>query len=164
MRKLAIAAALLFCALPPVMAEGVAGPWATLFREPADSAIGQRYAGNEIVIARYATAMRRYKAAAERSEFDRLAISFLPRDNTGTLEPFTWIADNGDMVRRMGDGIFRLMAGDPLGNWYTETTCQVTLWPTFYCSDDRERVMAAPDLQTMVFDGVTFRRPYPASQ
>ena len=167
MRRLALAAMLLLLALPQAGAQGLGQRWATLFLArllPGHSSIDRLYAGREAIIAQYTVAMRRYKAAGERSAGQRMAIAFQPRDQLPALEPYTWIAANGDMVRRTGSGVFALAVGNPLGNWFTDITCEVTLWPTLICSDNRERKISAPDLATVVVDGVEFKRPYPLTQ
>jgi len=167
MRKIIIGCALLICVATPANAQGPASKWATVFLArivPEHASIARLYAGRETIIAQYTVAMRRYKAAGERSIGERMAISFQPSDCLPMLEPFTWIAASGDMVRRVGDGTFVLSAGNQLGNWYQDISCQVTLWPTLFCSDFRERTMSAPDLETVIFDGVEFKRPYPVVQ
>lgn len=116
------------------------------------------------VFARYASAMRRYRAAAERGAYDRLAIALIPSDGRKPFEPFTWIAEDGSVMQRSGDGLFVLTSGDPFGNWFSDLHCRVMLWPTLFCDDGTERTMSAPDLATMVFDGVPFYRPYPESE
>lgn len=141
--------------------------WATLAlaRAGAEQAsVAHLYAGREQVVSQYALAMQRYRTAAARSERDRLSIALMPRQVSPVLEPFTWVADNGDTVRRVEDGVFALALGNPLGNWYTEIRCRVIEWPRLYCDDGRERPMSAPDLSTMIFDGVAYHRPYPSSQ
>lgn len=167
MRQLATAAALLLCVLTPATAQGSAPQWATLFLArlvPEQSGIARLYAGREVIIAQYTLGMRRLKAAGERGGGQPIAIAFLPREGLPPLEPFTWVAANGDMVRRVGDGVFVLSAGNQLGNWYTDITCQVTGWPTLVCGDGSERTISAPDLETLTLDGVAFKRPYPLAQ
>ena len=165
MCKVAIAATLMLCVLTPANAQGSASKWATLFLarlSPEHSGIARMYAGREAIVAQYTLGMRRLKAAGERGQ--PIAITFLPREGLPALEPFTWVAANGDMVRRIGDGLFLLSAGNQLGNWYTDTTCQVTTWPTLACSDGSQRTISAPDLETLTLDGVPFKRPYPIAQ
>lgn len=167
MRKLAIAVTLSLCVLTPANAQGPASKWATLFLArlvPEHSGIARLYAGREVIIAQYTLGMRRLKAAGERGAGQPIAIAFLPREGLPTLEPFTWVAANGDMVRRVGDGLFILSAGNQLGNWYTDVTCRVTTWPTLFCTDTRERTISAPDLETLTLDGIPFKRPYPLAQ
>lgn len=164
MRRVAAAIAMIAAALSSAQAQG--GQWGTLFlaRLLPTHTIANLYAGREMVIAQYTVAMRRYKAAGERGLGDRLAIAFQPSGAAPALEPFTWVAANGDMVRRIGNGVFAVSAGSQLGNWYVDVTCQVVLWPTLACADGSERKIAAPDLETLLLDGVEFKRPYPKAE
>ena len=162
MRAVLAAGTVLALLAAPALAEGKAGRWTTflLDKVPPQQNIAAAYAGNETVVVQYSVAMRRYKSAAERSEAERMAISFLPREGQSSVEPFTWIAADGDMVRRIGDGLFALSAGNPIGNWYTDVKCRVELWPKLFCEDGSQRTMSAPNLATLILDGVEYTRPY----
>lgn len=75
--------------------------------------------------------------------------------------PFMWVADDGSSIRRMEDGVFRLTVASKNSDWFSPIHCHAAGWPMFYCSDGRERQMAAPDLATTIFDDVTYRRVLP---
>ena len=78
-------------------------------------------------------------------------------------EPWTWIAASGDSVRRVNAGMFKLSTGSYLGNWFSDIECLVVEWPTFLCSDGRKRKMPAPDAETVIFEGVEYKRPHAGS-
>lgn len=163
MRKLAAAIVMLGVAMSSAQAQG--GRWGTLFLARLTPVhLLSLYAGREATVAQYAVTMNRLKAAGERGLGDRLAISFLPAGVPPALEPFTWVAADGSMVRRAGDGVFAVSVGNQLGNWYVDVTCRVVLWPTLSCSDGIDRKMSAPDLETLVLDGLEFKRPYPKAE
>lgn len=160
MRASSILLMLLF-AVVPARAENPAYAWPTLSRDrlaPEQPSTLALYANREAVIVDYATAMRQSRATAEREGSRTSAAIFLPNDGRHVPERWTWVAENGDSVRRTGDGVFRLTRGNPRQNWFSEVECRVIDWPRLYCNDDQQRTMAAPDERTVIFDGVAFTR------
>ncbi|MFU0506095.1 hypothetical protein [Pseudaminobacter sp. NGMCC 1.201702] len=129
----------------------------------ANSTIAASYADKPAVLIAYVAAMRSYGAAAEREGVTSLADTLVARDRPPSI-PWTWTAANGDSVRRVEEGVFRLSTGDYLDNWFTEVECRMDEWPLFLCSDGKERRMSAPDLGTMIFQGIEYTRPLPEEQ
>jgi hypothetical protein len=121
------------------------------------------YAARPAVLVEYVAAMRRYQAAAARSEASALATRLEMEAQAPTSEPWTWVAASGDSVRRVKAGMFKLSTGSYLGNWFSDIECIVVEWPTFLCSDGRKRKMSAPDAETVIFDGVEYKRPHVSS-
>lgn len=151
----------LLLAVLPARAENPAFAWSTLTQEdmaPAQPGTLALYANLEAVIVDYAAAMRQIRAAAEREGNSNLPPIFLPNDRPGRMERYTWVAQNGDFIRRTGNGVFRLIRGNYRQNWFFEVECRVIDWPMLYCNDDQQRTMSAPDERTVIFDGVTFTR------
>lgn len=151
----------LLLAVLPARAENPAFAWSILSHDgvvPAQSSTLALYANREAVIVDYATAMRQFRATAEREGYRNLAAIFLPNDRPVRQERYTWVAQNGDSIRRTGDGVFRLARGNYRQNWFFEVECRVIDWPMLYCTDDQQRMMSAPDERTVIFDGVSFTR------
>jgi hypothetical protein len=107
------------------------------------------------VVADYSAAMAHYRMIlSERAESNGYVANFIARGP----HPWTWRAADGRTVRRIGHGVFRLTVGDCLSSLCVEIDCQDIGWPEFECSDGHTRKMAAPDLATVIFDGITYRR------
>ncbi|XCG52153.1 hypothetical protein ABVK50_32165 (plasmid) [Mesorhizobium sp. WSM2240] len=121
------------------------------------------YAARPAILVKYVAAMRRYQAAAARSDVSGPATTLEMSAEPPRNEPWTWIAASGDSVRRVEASMFKLSTGSYLGNWFFDIECLVVDWPTFLCSDDRKRKMSAPDPETVIFDGIEYKRPYASS-
>ncbi|WP_157019537.1 hypothetical protein [Mesorhizobium xinjiangense] len=120
------------------------------------------YSGKTTVIGHYVTAMMRYRAEQIGSTgptpfAHRLITSSLPDPGT----TWTWAANDGSTVRRVDHGIFRITSSDRLGNLFVSIDCLDAGWPSFWCSDEREREMAAPDPSTIQFGGFEYKRVLP---
>jgi hypothetical protein len=72
-----------------------------------------------------------------------------------------WRAEIGGTLRRVEEGRFVLTTGDCVGSFCVDIRCDAAGWPRFSCSDGRTREMSAPDLATVIFDGVTYTRTLP---
>jgi hypothetical protein len=106
----------------------------------------------------YETAMTRYEVALDRrSTGDEVAVFFIPVNED---QVWTWRSD-GDAVRRLEKGLFRISVGSCLTGFCTEIECRDAGWPTFQCSDGTAREMAAPDFSTMIFGNETYTRMRP---
>jgi hypothetical protein len=133
-------------------------------RRDASSGMAGLYAARPAVLVEYVAAMRRYHAAAARADVSGLAMRLEMNAEPARNEPWTWIAASGDSVRRIKPGMFKLSTGSYLGNWFFDIECLVVEWPTFACSDGRNRKMSAPDAETVIFDGIEYTRPHASSR
>jgi hypothetical protein len=161
-RRASIAAILVLATLP-AWAESLIEKWKTFDPRSIasdNSNMATLHADQRAVVA-YVAAMRRYQTAAGQTNPERYASSFLSTDRPMASAPWTWTASDGDTVRRMENGAFRVFLGNYLGNWFTEFDCAILEWPIFRCSDGKERKMSAPDPTTMILDGVEYRRFLP---
>lgn len=132
-------------------------------RDASSSTMAALYTARPAVLVEYVAAMRRYQAAAARADVTGLAIRLEMSEGPPPNEPWTWIAASGESVRRVNAGMFKLSTGSYLGNWFSDIECIVVEWPTFRCSDSRMRKMSAPDAETVIFDGVEYKRPHVSS-
>lgn len=107
----------------------------------------------------YALAMSDYRTL--RSEMDG---AFHMAGRVAALDPkkWHWRSDGGGSVKRIGDGLFRLTEDNCLSALCSEVDCFAGIWPEFDCTDGQPRKMAAPDLGTVVFDGIVYTRSLPA--
>jgi hypothetical protein len=158
--------AFVLCSIHHAGAEDRVAAWAVQHvghRAASSSIMAALYAGRPAVLVEYVAAMRRYQAAAAGADESGLAIRLEMSAEPPQNEPWTWIAASGDSVRRVKAGMFKLSTGNYLGNWYSDIECLVVEWPTFLCSDDRKRKMSAPNSETVIFEGVEFKRPHASS-
>ena len=161
----ASAAFMLVQAMLPARAEGLIEKWKTVDfggTSSVRSDVANLYPRQREVMVAYVAAMRRYEAAAGNTKTERIARAFRPRDQPFVGEPWTWIASNGDLVRREEIGTFGVFRGNYPTNWFTKFDCSILEWPMFLCSDGRTRKMSAPDPTTMILDGVEYKRFAPA--
>jgi hypothetical protein len=121
------------------------------------------YAARPAVLVEYVAAMRRYQAAAARDDVSELAMRLEMSGESPRNEPWTWIDASGDSVRRIRAGMFKLSTGSYLGNWFSDIECLVVEWPTFLCSDGRKRRMLAPNAETVIFEGIEYKRSHASS-
>lgn len=151
--RVASTAALLLFPLLQAQAQDVAGRPTVIERPVSMTAL---YSGKPALIIDYVAAMRRFEAAAGREEHPENAFQKL--DQAGVQEPWTWTAADGDTVRRLKEGVFKVSRGDYLGNWFTDLECTILEWPTFLCADGQTWKMSAPDAGTVIFGEVEYRR------
>lgn len=165
MRRASIAATLVLAMLP-ARAESLIEKWKAFdpTRIASDNSDMATLHADQRAVVAYVAAMRRYQAAAGQSNPEHYASSFLPTDRPMASAPWTWTASDGDTVRRMENGAFRVFLGNYFGNWFTELDCAILEWPMFHCSDGKKRKMSAPDPTTMILDGVEYRRFLPTYQ
>ncbi len=160
-----LAAFMLVQVMLPARAEGLGEKWKTIDlggTSSISSAVADLHPYQRAVLVAYVAAMRRYEAAAGNTKTERIARAFLPRDQPFVGEPWTWIASNGDLVRREEIGTFGVFRGNYPTNWFTKFDCLILEWPMFLCSDGKMRKMSAPDSSTMILDGVEYKRFAPA--
>jgi len=159
----AAAAVLAFAALPvlTLAAEDSRGHAALFDDRPTGMTV--LYRGIPSAIADYSAAMMRYRTAYAREKGKALAFALIrPDEPAGGA--WTWVAEDGSVVRRLKDGAFLLVLTRQPGNWFVEVRCEPVSWPLFACSDGRVREMSAPDLHTMVLDGITYSRALPETE
>jgi hypothetical protein len=99
-----------------------------------------------------------YAAAMSASE------SVVPGEGMPLLNMRTrwmWIAPDGNTIQRVAENTFRWRAGTCLDSFCVAVDCFVGLWPELVCTDGENRKIEAPDLATVVLDGVTFKRDIP---
>lgn len=108
----------------------------------------------------YQTAMGRYEVALEGDAAGAAGSGMLIRRPERFL--WTWAGPQG-RVQRVAPNVYVVGGDDCLGGFCTQIDCRNAVWPRFDCSDGRQRRMSAPDLDTMILDGITYRRLKPVS-
>ncbi|HTV71486.1 MAG TPA: hypothetical protein VMF90_23390 [Rhizobiaceae bacterium] len=116
------------------------------------------YADTPETVANYAAAQVRYRIAAEQGMVSGGAPLI-----TGNpyFVPWLWATPDGATIRKKQNGAFVITSAQLLGNWYSDTECYASGWPTFFCTDQKERLMSAPDAATIIFDDVEYKRAVP---
>lgn len=144
-------------------ARGEATHGRQLLTDPHQHGLAALYAPWPAIAANYATAMMRYRNAAEYEGLPQQVYPFILLARPPLGGPWTWTAANGSHVRRLRDGALRISMTNQLGNWFVDILCTDTGWPVFSCDDGIERVAAAPAPQLFIIDGVEFSRALPAA-
>jgi hypothetical protein len=116
----------------------------------------------------YASAMTWYRAALE-GGYAQAPMVALPWSRDDQLpEPlhWAWIADNGDLITRVGKGVFRMSFADNQSNWFQDVDCRLSSWPggdtvaPMSCADGKERKMQIPGDGVIVVDDRQFTRVF----
>ncbi len=162
MRRLVLAALLAVAATPFSGATEALRAQRVSMLDGGAHGIAILYAGKTTVVGHYIAAMMRYRAdqleGSGPTPFShRLMTTSWPDPGTA----WTWAAADGSTVRRIDHGIFRLTYSERPGNLLVSIDCLDAGWPTFWCSDDRERQMSAPAPSTITFGGLEYRRVLP---
>lgn len=126
--------------------------------------MAELYADYPSVLRDYVAAMDGYRMLKPDRSPSGFAYPLIARNEALVEGPWAWAATNGSTVRRLQTGGFRLTVGDYLVNWFVEVDCQDIGWPMFSCGDGRQREMSSPNLTTLVFDGVEYKRVLPTGQ
>lgn len=126
------------------------------------------YMGAQGIPSSYAAAMTWYRAASqdEYAQFRALAFNWHGKERLPDFLRWTWVAPNGDLVTRVGKGLFRVSFGNYRVNWFWELACQLVSWPSsnieavIACDDDKQRTMLIPGDGTIVVDNIQYRRVF----
>ena len=128
---------------------------------PRAEGLASLYVDRPATIADYVTALTRFRAGVQQGLF-REASPLVPAADPPTFVPYLWTTDDGSAIRKLSDGSFVVARSSLFRNWHTETRCFGADWPNFSCGDDAQHTMAAPDLTTIIFDGIEYTRFMPA--
>ncbi|MBX3578192.1 MAG: hypothetical protein KF723_13380 [Rhizobiaceae bacterium] len=119
------------------------------------------YAENPLVLADYASASMRYRMGVDQLAGE--AAPLVEADEPAFFIPWLWATPDGATIRKLRDGSFVITSARLLGNWYAETRCFNAGWPAYYCDDETERLMSAPDAATLIFDDIVYSRAVPTT-
>lgn len=73
-----------------------------------------------------------------------------------------WLAKDGSAVQVVARNTYRLRTGgDCVEAFCLVLDCFGAVWPDVVCTDGGQRKLSAPDLATVVLDGVTYKRDIP---
>lgn len=108
---------------------------------------------DEPLFATYVASMERYMetALARAVEGKAFTPQFQPRIGHVASPPWTWVASNGNSVRRVRDSLFRIYVRDYHANWFSTLDCTEIQWPLFRCKDGIQRVMKVIDASSIRF-------------
>jgi hypothetical protein len=79
---------------------------------------------------------------------------------------WAWIAQDGNLITRVGKGIFRLSYVDSRVNWFRDIDCRLVAWPDgdlqapMTCNDGTQRTMQIPGDGLVRVDGVPYSRVF----
>jgi hypothetical protein len=115
----------------------------------------------------YASAMTLYRFAMASGFRPPLVASdrIYGEELAGPLQ-WTWSSENGDVVSKIGKGLFRLSFQENGSSWFRELNCRMTQWPggdlkaPMDCADGTKRTMTIPAEGVVMIDDVAFQRVF----
>ena len=125
----------------------------------AELNLARLYADRPFLVTIYVAWMERYteEALARSVESEPFLSRFQPRDRAVAPPRWTWFASNGNSVRRISAGRFRIHFRNYRANWFSTLDCVEVQWPMFRCEDGVRMTMRAPDAERIVFGDVEYR-------
>jgi hypothetical protein len=141
-------------------------------REPmralADRADGDLNSGDPKLPPDYAPAMTWYRLALAGGYKQPPLVARDWSHDERLPEPlqWAWLAENGDVVSRMGRGVFRLSIANSRVNWFRDVDCRLVSWPDgkaeapMACNDGSQRMMQIPGDGLVRVDGIQFSRVF----
>ncbi|MGE0499464.1 MAG: hypothetical protein AB7I79_09420 [Rhizobiaceae bacterium] len=129
---------------------------------PRAAGLYDLYSDRPATVADYVTAQTRMRAAVEQG-LRREAAPLISTSSPPAFVPYLWETIDGSAIRKLGDGSFVVVSSRLLANWHAERRCFGADWPNFVCADQSTHTMAAPDLGTLIFDGVEYSRYVPVA-
>ena len=121
-----------------------------------------------IVPREYASAMTWYRVALA-GGYDQGPMVAVAVDLRRQLpEPlhWAWVADDGDLITRVGKGLFRMSFANSANNWFREVDCRLQAWPEgnadapMICNDGKQRTMQIPGDGIVMVDDVQYVRVF----
>jgi hypothetical protein len=120
----------------------------------------------------YASAMTWYRVAlADGYAQAPLVASPWVRDEQ-LPEPlhWAWIADNSDLLNRVGKGLYRISFASNQSPWFQEVDCRLQAWPEgnsevpMACNDGKPRTMQIPGDGIVLVDDVQYVRVFDSEE
>ena len=115
----------------------------------------------------YASAMTLYRVAMASGTQPPLVVPdrIYGEELAGPLQ-WTWSSQKGDVVSKIGKGLFRLSFQENGSSWFRELNCRMTQWPggdltaPMDCDDGTKRTMTIPSEGVVMIDDVTYQRVF----
>ena len=120
----------------------------------------------------YASAMTWYRVAFA-GGYDLGPLVASPWSHGDQLpEPlhWAWVADDGDLITRVGKGLFRMSFATSANNWFQEVDCRLQAWPEgnavapMACNDGKQRTMQIPGDGIVLVDDVQYVRVFDSDE
>jgi hypothetical protein len=79
---------------------------------------------------------------------------------------WAWVADDGDLITRVGKGLFRMSFANSANNWFQEVDCRMQAWPEgnsgapMVCNDGKQRTMQVPGDGIVLVDDIQYVRVF----
>jgi len=108
----------------------------------------------------YQVAMARYESILRTTPVRKAAVFVVPVEQGYR---WTWTTST-TRLQRAGEGAFLISFDDCLSGFCRQVRCEDAGWPSFDCSDGKQRTMSVSDASTVVFDGVSYTRVTPLPQ
>lgn len=125
----------------------------------AGLSLAKLYADRPLLVIVYVASMESYaeEALARSAEGESFLPRFQPREKGVAPPRWTWFAANGNSVRRMSAGRFRIHFRNYHANWFSTFDCTELQWPMFRCQDGVQMRMKISNTNSVVFGDVEYR-------
>ena len=131
--------------------------------------LGTLYPRHLDVMQDYVSAMTLYRLSPSEGGLKErvLVLDWVGTD--GLPDPFrlVWKASNGNLVARIGKGLFRISLGNYRANWFHDLDCRLLNWSggemdaAVSCSDGQDRRMTVPGSGLLMIDDDRYQRVLP---
>jgi hypothetical protein len=131
--------------------------------------LGTLYPRHLDVMQDYVSAMTLYRLSPSEGGLKErvLVLDWVGTD--GLPDPFrlVWKASNGNLVARIGKGLFRISLGNYRANWFHDLDCRLLNWSggemdaAVSCSDGQDRRMTVPGSGLLMIDDDRYQRVFP---
>lgn len=128
--------------------------------------LGTLYPRHLDVMQDYVSAMTLYRLSPSEGGLKErvLVLDWVGTD--GLPDPFrlVWKASNGNLVARIGKGLFRISLGNYRANWFHDLDCRLLNWSggemdaAVSCSDGQDRRMTVPGSGLLMIDDDRYQR------
>ena len=83
---------------------------------------------------------------------------------------WAWVADNGDLITRVGKGLLPDILRQQTNNWFQEVDCRLQAWPEgnseapMVCNDGKQRTMQVPGDGIVLVDDIQYVRVFDSEE
>jgi hypothetical protein len=151
---------------------GNAGQGPTLLFSSSEIGLGTLYPAHLDLVQRYVSSMTLYSLAPNENDLKAkvLTLNWVGTDRLPDAFRLVWAAPNGNLIARIGRGLFRISSGNYRANFFRNVDCQLMNWSggeieaAVSCSDGKDRSMLVPGNGLLVIDNVQYRRIFPMDE
>jgi hypothetical protein len=151
---------------------GSTGQGPALLLSNSEIGFGTLYPDHLDLVQRYVSSMTLYTRAPDEKSLKArvLTLDWVGTDRLPDAFRLVWTAPNGNLVARIGKGLFRISSGNYRANWFQDVDCRLVNWSggeleaAVSCTDGKDRRMLVPGTGLLMIDNVQFKRVFPMDE